>query len=228
MLAYEVVSQCNSVIMHKITSKRDMEFLRGVLRVSNDTFYLQMSALEKQHAIVCGEAFPNDSIVRIHDARPLPRSNDPKIGDIFPFEQGASDEVKQAPIECDTFGAIELGEIGMPDEKDECDELIGQLLESPNFQTTHTLIAKLKKNDYWTAHQIDELCRAVIENSQVGWVIGDSDVCSFYRGILADITDRSGNMNTVYDMVFEAEEDQRGNDWKELETERIIDKELPF
>lgn len=82
MLAYEVVSQCNSVIMHKITSKRDMEFLRGVLRVSNDTFYLQMSALEKQHAIVCGEAFPNDSIVRIHDAIPLPRSNDPEIEDI--------------------------------------------------------------------------------------------------------------------------------------------------
>ena len=84
MLAYEIVSQCNSVIMHKITSKRDMDFLRGVLRVSNDTFYLQMSALEKQHAIVCGEAFPNDSIVRIHDARPLPRSNDPKIQDIVP------------------------------------------------------------------------------------------------------------------------------------------------
>lgn len=82
LLAYEVVSQCNSVIMHKITSKRDMEFLRGVLRVSNDTFYMQMSALEKQHAIVCGEAFPNDSIVRIHDAKPLPRSNDPEIEDI--------------------------------------------------------------------------------------------------------------------------------------------------
>lgn len=80
MLAYEVVSQCNSVVMHKITSKRDMEFLRGVLRVSNDTFYLQMSALEKQHAIVCGEAFSNDSIVRILDANPLPLSEDPKIG----------------------------------------------------------------------------------------------------------------------------------------------------
>ena len=82
MLAYEVVSQCNSVIMHKITSKRDMEFLRGVLRVSNDIFYLQMSALEKQYAIVCGEAFPNDSIVKIYDARPLPRSDDPEIEDI--------------------------------------------------------------------------------------------------------------------------------------------------
>jgi len=42
-----------------------------------------MSALEKQHAIVCGEAFPNDSIVRIHDARPLPRSNDPEIDDLI-------------------------------------------------------------------------------------------------------------------------------------------------
>ncbi|MBQ3371460.1 MAG: ATP-binding protein [Mogibacterium sp.] len=88
MLAYEVVSQCNSVVMHKITSKRDMEFLRGVLRVSNDTFYLQMSALEKQCAIVCGEAFPNDSIVRVRDAKPLPRSNDPVIDDSsLPFEQ---------------------------------------------------------------------------------------------------------------------------------------------
>lgn len=84
MLSYEIVSQCNSVIMHKITCKRDMEFLRGVLRISNDAFYLQMSSLEKQHAIVCGEAFPNDSIVKIHDASPLPQSSDPVIDDI-PF-----------------------------------------------------------------------------------------------------------------------------------------------
>lgn len=81
MLASDIVSQCNSVVMHKITSRKDLEFLRGILRVSNDTFYLQMSALEKQHAIVCGEAFSNDSVVRIHDAHPLPRSNDPIIID---------------------------------------------------------------------------------------------------------------------------------------------------
>lgn len=83
MLSYEIVSQCNSVIMHKITSKRDMEFLKGVLRISNDAFYMQMSALEKQHAIVCGEAFPNDSIVKLNDANPLPLSNDPVIEDIL-------------------------------------------------------------------------------------------------------------------------------------------------
>lgn len=229
MLAYEVVSQCNSVIMHKITSKRDMEFLRGVLRVSNDTFYLQMSALEKQHAIVCGEAFPNDSIVKIHDAKPVPRSNDPVIKDIFPFEQGVSGADGQEHFEDqDNFSAIELGEIGMPEETDERDELVEQLLESPNFQTTHSIIAKLQKNSCWTAHQVDELCRAVVDNSQVGWVIGDSDVCSFYRGLLADITDRSGHMKIVFDMVFEADENQRGIDWKEPEAERISEEELPF
>jgi hypothetical protein len=143
MLAYEVISQCNSVIMHKITSKRDMEFLRGVLRVSNDTFYLQMSALEKQHAIMCGEAFPNDSIVRIHDAMPLPRSNDPEIRDIFPFDQRASRTEAQEHIEeQESVKVSELGESGMPEEKDEWDERIEQLLISPNFQTTHKLIRR--------------------------------------------------------------------------------------
>lgn len=79
MLSYDIVSQCNSVIMHKITSRRDREFLQSVLRLSGDIHCLQMSALEKQHAVVCGEAFPNDTLVKIHDASPLPLSNDPVI-----------------------------------------------------------------------------------------------------------------------------------------------------
>lgn len=81
-LSYDIVSQCNSVIMHKITNRRDMEFLRGVLRISSDSMFHQMSALEKQYAIVCGEAFPNDALVRINDAAPLPDSNDPVIEDV--------------------------------------------------------------------------------------------------------------------------------------------------
>lgn len=116
MLSYEIVSQCNSVIMHKITSKRDMEFLRGVLRISNDAFYLQMSALEKQHAVVCGEAFPNDSIVKIYDAYPLPQSNDPVIDDM-PFG------LRALRFELEQFGTIEFGEVGVPEEKDEWDDL---------------------------------------------------------------------------------------------------------
>ena len=99
----------------------------------------------------------------------------------------------------------------MPEERDEWDELINQLYDSPNFQTTHNLITKLRRNDYWTDHQVDELCRAVIDNTQVVWLIGDDDVRSFYKGLLINITVRTGHLKTVSDMLFEAEEDYRGN-----------------
>ena len=79
MLNYEIISQCNSVIMHKITNYRDLEYLKNVLRISNNLFFLQMSALEKQYAIVSGEAFTNDCLVKINTAEPLPKSNDPII-----------------------------------------------------------------------------------------------------------------------------------------------------
>lgn len=93
LLSYEIVSQCNSVIMHKINSKRDLEFLKNVLRVSSDNFHQQMSALEKQYAIVCGEAFPNDTVVRIYDASPRPTSNDPEIEDRFLPEDSLDDDL---------------------------------------------------------------------------------------------------------------------------------------
>ena len=62
----------------------------------------------------------------------------------------------------------------------------------------------------------------------MGWVITDPDVCSFYKGVLKDITDRTGHVSTVFDMVFEAKKDQEGNDWKEIEAEKLVDEELPF
>ena len=213
LLAYEVVSQCNSVIMHKITSKRDMEFLRGVMRVSNDTFYLQMSALEKQYAVVCGEAFPNDSIVRIHDARPLPRSNDPEIEDkVRPFEEEAPNETERnfpQAEETENHVIMELGEIGAPEENEEFDELIGQLQESPDFETTHRLIARLSRNNFWTEQQVGELCRAVVMNTQVEWILGDPDIDKFYRSLLEDLCiPELGPIKKVYDMLYEADDEK--------------------
>ena len=214
LLAYEVVSQCNSVIMHKITSKRDMEFLRGVMRVSNDTFYLQMSALEKQYAVVCGEAFPNDSIVRIHDARPLPRSNDPEIEDkVRPFEEEAPNETERnfpQAEETENHVIMELGEIGAPEENEEFDELIGQLQESPDFETTHRLIARLSRNNFWTEQQVGELCRAVVMNTQVEWILGDPDIDKFYRSLLEDLCiPELGPIKKVYDMLYEADDEKK-------------------
>ena len=99
-------------------------------------------------------------------------------------------------------GIIELGETGwVPEEDDEWDELINQLLSSRSYNTTHRLIAELSKNDYWTAFQIDNLCRAVLENSQVGWIIQDEDLHSFYMKLLADISVFDGIIKEVWDIL---------------------------
>jgi DNA helicase HerA-like ATPase len=202
MLQYEVVSQCNSVIMHKITNKRDLDFLRGVLRVSNDIFYLQMSALEKQYAIVCGEAFPSDTVVRVNRAFPLPRSNDPEIQDIiFPLVESDNnvffDFIEQPISSCNK----ELGETEKLEELNNQDKLIAQLKSSPNFLTTHVIIAKLAKFDNWTLDQYHGLCEALIKNNQVNWVKNDPDVKSFYRKTLNNINKLKNSLDIHYGVL---------------------------
>lgn len=66
-------------------------------------------------------------------------------------------------------------------------ELILKLNVSPNFQSTHGIIAMLNKQTGWTDSQIEDLCATVEKNNQVGWILGDADVLSFYSSILSRI-----------------------------------------
>ena len=63
-------------------------------------------------------------------------------------------------------------------------ELIGKLVNSPNFITTHGVIAMMNKYTDWTDAQIEKLCSAVIDNTQVGWILGDDDVFEFFSRLL--------------------------------------------
>ena len=60
------------------------------------------------------------------------------------------------------------------------DDLITQLLNSPNFATTHSLIASLSKFVFFTNSQVIQLFEALAYNSQVGWVGTDVDLQDFY------------------------------------------------
>jgi hypothetical protein len=66
-------------------------------------------------------------------------------------------------------------------------ELIEDLYKSNSFTTTHGVIAELKKYSGWTELQIERLCSALEDNSQVSWIIEDSDIYEFYHSILSDI-----------------------------------------
>lgn len=72
--------------------------------------------------------------------------------------------------------------------------LIKQLSRSSNFQSTHGVIAMLNKYSSWTDTQKEELCKCVLENDQVGWILNDIDVNEFYTRILSGL-----DMNSVED-----------------------------
>jgi len=80
-LSKTVLSQCNSFIIHRITNKNDLEFVNKVMSLNNQGLLKYVSGLERQYAVVLGEAFSYSDIVKICTADPRPRSDDPEVID---------------------------------------------------------------------------------------------------------------------------------------------------
>lgn len=66
-------------------------------------------------------------------------------------------------------------------------DLIKELRASANFITTHGVIAMMKKYTDWNETQIEEICSAAENNTQVGWILSDEDVQEFYCKLLSNI-----------------------------------------
>jgi hypothetical protein len=78
-LSKTVLSQCNSYIVHKITNRNDLEFISKTLSSNNADILKVISGLEKQYAVVIGEAFAYSDIVKIETANPKTDSDDPSV-----------------------------------------------------------------------------------------------------------------------------------------------------
>ena len=84
-------------------------------------------------------------------------------------------------------------------------ELIARLINSPNFESTHGIIAMMNKHSGWTESQVEDICSAVDNNTQVGWILGDDDILNFYSRLLSkvkyeDLPD--GATKGVMDSIF--------------------------
>ncbi len=66
----------------------------------------------------------------------------------------------------------------------EKDGLVRSLINSPNFLATHDLVSKLSKYSSFSDDQVKGLANALLENSQVRWIIDDEDVNAFYKECL--------------------------------------------
>lgn len=80
-ISQTVISQCNSFIVHRITNKRDLDLINKIISSNNQSILSMVSGLEKQYAIIIGEAFGYSDIIKIFDAFPTPESDDPKVID---------------------------------------------------------------------------------------------------------------------------------------------------
>ncbi|SHG67703.1 hypothetical protein SAMN05443144_1449 [Fodinibius roseus] len=78
-VSHTVISQCNSLIVHKLTNYRDLEFIRNTIEYEDRNQIDLISGLKQQEALVLGDAFMFSSIARISDADPIPKAETPKI-----------------------------------------------------------------------------------------------------------------------------------------------------
>jgi len=94
----------------------------------------------------------------------------------------------------------------------ERDMLIDDLRNSGSFATTHFVMARLLKHTDFTPLQIEELVQIARSNSQVGWIVGDADVYSFYASLLKHVGKLPPEVATQLKELVEAGEPKERED----------------
>jgi predicted nucleic acid-binding protein len=67
---------------------------------------------------------------------------------------------------------------------------IRSLVNSGTFTSTHAAIDKLSKYTEFSKSQANELAQVALSNSQINWIISDSDVHEFYKSLLENHEDK--------------------------------------
>ena len=78
-LSKTVLSQCNSFIVHRLQNPEDLRYFKEIVPEIYGPLLNQLPALAPQTALVLGECVRAPALVRIREARPIPRSRDPKF-----------------------------------------------------------------------------------------------------------------------------------------------------
>lgn len=78
-LSKTVLSQCSSFVVHRLQNPEDLRYFKEIVPGIYGPLLDQLPALAPQTALVLGECVRAPALVRIREARPLPRSRDPKF-----------------------------------------------------------------------------------------------------------------------------------------------------
>jgi hypothetical protein len=78
-LSKTVLSQCSSFIVHRLQNPEDLRYFKEIVPGIYGPMLEQIPVLAPQTALVLGECVPAPALVKIREARPVPRSRDPQF-----------------------------------------------------------------------------------------------------------------------------------------------------
>lgn len=93
-LSKTVLSQCSSFIVHRLQNPEDLRYFKEIVPGIYGPMLEQIPALAPQTALVLGGCVPAPALVRVREARPVPRSRDPKF-----YRYWAADSAPEADVE---------------------------------------------------------------------------------------------------------------------------------
>lgn len=92
---------------------------------------------------------------------------------------------------------------GQSEEELKKEELIDRLEDSASFANTHTVIEQLSVIKEWSNSQKNKLKKIALDNTQVTYILRDSDVREFYSMICKD--DNDEDSRTIKEIISDKE-----------------------
>lgn len=94
-LSKTVLSQCNSFIVHRLQNPEDLRYFKEIVPDIYEPMLDQIPALAPQTALILGECVPAPALVRIRQARPVPRSRNPMFYKYWVADSAPSIQVEE-------------------------------------------------------------------------------------------------------------------------------------
>jgi DNA helicase HerA-like ATPase len=87
-LSKTVLSQCSNFVIHRIQNPDDLSQIRQMTPFISEAVLKRLPSLPKQHALVFGTSVNLPTTFKVREAKPLPKSDDAKIGELWFHEEG--------------------------------------------------------------------------------------------------------------------------------------------
>jgi hypothetical protein len=93
-LSKTVLSQCSNFVVHRIQNPDDLSQIRQMTPFISEAVLKRLPSLPKQHALVFGTSVNLPTTFKVREAKPLPKSDDAKIRELWFHEEGRAAQIR--------------------------------------------------------------------------------------------------------------------------------------